>query len=67
MCEQLPGLSALNLSHNLMSQNITGLLQLTNIRVLVLNNTGIKWTQVDYAIYFNVACFVVSILLFAIF
>ncbi|XP_065880822.1 tubulin-folding cofactor E [Euphorbia lathyris] len=47
ICEQLPSLTALNLSSNLMSPNITGLPQLKNIRVLVLNNTGIKWAQVE--------------------
>ncbi|KAF2300614.1 hypothetical protein GH714_014502 [Hevea brasiliensis] len=47
ICEQLPALTAVNLSDNLMSQNITGLLQLKNIRILVLNNTGINWTQVE--------------------
>ncbi|KDP45616.1 hypothetical protein JCGZ_17223 [Jatropha curcas] len=47
MCEHLPALSALNLSNNIMSQSITGLPQLKNIRVLVLNNSGINWTQVE--------------------
>ncbi|WCJ34835.1 Tubulin-folding cofactor E [Euphorbia peplus] len=47
ICEQLPSLTALNLSSNLMSLNITGLPQLKNIRILVLNNTGIKWAQVE--------------------
>ncbi|CAI0556484.1 unnamed protein product, partial [Linum tenue] len=45
--EQLPCLTALNLSHNLMSDVVTGLPQLSRIRVLVLNCTGIKWTQVE--------------------
>ncbi|XP_050219249.1 tubulin-folding cofactor E [Mercurialis annua] len=47
ICEQVPALSALNLSYNLMSQNIDDLPQLKNIRILVLNNTEINWTQVE--------------------
>ncbi|XP_022718317.1 tubulin-folding cofactor E isoform X1 [Durio zibethinus] len=47
ICEQLPHLVALNLSNNLMIQNITGLPLLKGIRVLVLNNTGINWSQVE--------------------
>ncbi|XVE60723.1 hypothetical protein DITRI_Ditri05aG0150900 [Diplodiscus trichospermus] len=47
ICEQLPHLVALNLSNNLMIQNITGLPLLKCIRVLVLNSTGINWSQVE--------------------
>ncbi|KAK6257866.1 hypothetical protein QUC31_001325 [Theobroma cacao] len=47
ICEQLPHLVALNLSNNLMTQNITQLPLLKGIRVLVLNNTGINWSQVE--------------------
>ncbi|OMO81652.1 hypothetical protein CCACVL1_12327 [Corchorus capsularis] len=47
ICEQLPNLVALNLSNNLMMQNVTGLPLLKGIRVLVLNNTGINWSQVE--------------------
>lgn len=47
ICEQLPGLAALNLSNNLMAHDITGLPLLMNLRVLVLNNTGIKWKEVE--------------------
>ncbi|CAL1363888.1 unnamed protein product [Linum trigynum] len=45
--EQLASLRALNLSHNLMSDVVTGLPELSRIRILVLNCTGIKWTQVE--------------------
>ncbi|CAN1855253.1 Tubulin-folding cofactor E [Linum perenne] len=47
ICEQLPSLKALNLSHNLMADVVTGLPRLSSIRVLVLNCTGVKWTQVE--------------------
>ncbi|KAJ4843912.1 hypothetical protein Tsubulata_034439 [Turnera subulata] len=47
ICEQLPALAALNLSHNLMSHDITSLPELKSIRILVLNNTGLTWTQVE--------------------
>ncbi|PPR94868.1 hypothetical protein GOBAR_AA25802 [Gossypium barbadense] len=47
ICEQLLHLVALNLSNNLMTQNITGLPLLKAIRVLVLNSTGINWSQVE--------------------
>ncbi|EEF36877.1 tubulin-folding cofactor E [Ricinus communis] len=47
ICEQLPALAALNLSNNLMSRTIAELSQLKNIHILVLNNTGINWTQVE--------------------
>ncbi|KAK7852792.1 tubulin-folding cofactor e [Quercus suber] len=47
ICEQLPALAALNLSNNLMSSDICGLAQLKSIRILVLNDTGIKWTQIE--------------------
>ncbi|XAR59329.1 hypothetical protein NMG60_11015126 [Bertholletia excelsa] len=47
ICEGLPTLAAINLSNNLMSHEIVGLPQLNNIRILVLNNTGISWIQVE--------------------
>lgn len=47
ICEQLPDLVALNLSYNLMAQDIVGLPHLESIRILVLNNIGIDWTQVE--------------------
>lgn len=45
--EQLPSLIAVNLSNNLMVQNVTKLPQLKRIRVLVLNNARISWSQVE--------------------
>lgn len=45
--QELSGLSAINLSNNMLSLDVTGLPILRNIRVLVLNYTGIKWTQID--------------------
>ncbi|XP_011036254.1 PREDICTED: tubulin-folding cofactor E isoform X1 [Populus euphratica] len=47
ICEQLPSLAALNLSSNSMSHEIVGLPLLKNIHILVLNNTGINWTQIE--------------------
>ncbi|CAL9240301.1 unnamed protein product [Arabidopsis halleri] len=47
LCEQLPALTTLNLSCNSLSSVITSLPQLKNIRVLVLNNSGLSWTQVE--------------------
>ncbi|KAF8115412.1 hypothetical protein N665_0027s0028 [Sinapis alba] len=47
LCEQLPALTTLNLSYNSLSSQVTSLPQLKNIRVLVLNNTGLSWTQVE--------------------
>ncbi|PKI47402.1 tubulin-folding cofactor E [Punica granatum] len=46
LCEQLPALTVLNLSYNLMKANIPELPQLKHLRILVLNNTGMKWTHV---------------------
>lgn len=47
ICEQLPSLAALNLSNNSMSHEIVGLPLLKSIHILVLNNTGINWTQIE--------------------
>ncbi|CAK9186881.1 unnamed protein product [Ilex paraguariensis] len=47
ICRELPALTALNLSHNFISNDGIEMLQLTNMRVLVLNNTGINWMQVE--------------------
>lgn len=47
ICKELPTLTALNLSSNFMSHDITGMPQLNHIRTLVLNNTGLNWTQVE--------------------
>jgi len=46
ICQELPALVALNLSNNRMAQDLTYLPILRNIRVLVLNYTGLKWAQV---------------------
>ncbi|KAK3035014.1 hypothetical protein RJ639_033928 [Escallonia herrerae] len=43
----LQALGALNLSSNMMSHDISGMPQLNNIRILVLNNTGLSWMQVE--------------------
>ncbi|KAE9452343.1 hypothetical protein C3L33_15756, partial [Rhododendron williamsianum] len=56
ICEGLPALVALNLTNNLMAHDILGLPQLRNIRVLVLNNTGIKWIQVSHHIVEMLKC-----------
>ncbi|KAK7303533.1 hypothetical protein RJT34_14440 [Clitoria ternatea] len=47
ICEQLPALRTLNLSNNLMSPYKSGLPLLKSIQVLVLNNTGVDWEQVE--------------------
>ncbi|KAL3638634.1 hypothetical protein CASFOL_016541 [Castilleja foliolosa] len=47
LCEGLPALTALNLSNNLMLPDIIKVPQLSNIRVLVLNHTGVIWKQVE--------------------
>ncbi|XP_045806398.1 tubulin-folding cofactor E [Trifolium pratense] len=47
ICEQLPALKALNLSYNLMSPYKSELPLLKSIRVIVLNNTGVDWEQVE--------------------
>lgn len=47
ICRGLPALAALNLSSNIMSHDIVGMSQLKNLRILVLNNTGISWVQVE--------------------
>ena len=46
ICSGLPALTALNLSSNRMSHSVVGISHLTNLRILVLNNTGINWSQV---------------------
>lgn len=55
ICEQLPDLVALNLSYNLMAQDIVGLPHLESIRILVLNNIGIDWTQVPIFFLFIIS------------
>ncbi|XP_022152477.1 tubulin-folding cofactor E [Momordica charantia] len=47
ICDQLQALTSLILSNNLLSRDISGPLQLKHIRILVLNNTGIIWMQVE--------------------
>lgn len=47
ICQELPALVGLNLTNNRMGQDLTCLPILSNIRVLVLNYTGLKWTQVE--------------------
>ncbi|CAI9117145.1 OLC1v1018487C1 [Oldenlandia corymbosa var. corymbosa] len=47
ICKELAVLEVLNLSYNLMSHDVTGFPKLNNIRVLVLNFTGISWNQVE--------------------
>ncbi|KVH88820.1 CAP Gly-rich domain-containing protein [Cynara cardunculus var. scolymus] len=45
ICSGLPALTALNLSSNTMSHSVVGISHLTNLRILVLNNTAINWSQ----------------------
>ncbi|KAF3434118.1 hypothetical protein FNV43_RR25221 [Rhamnella rubrinervis] len=47
ICKELPALSALNLSYNLMTKEIVGMPQLKSIHILVLNNTSLKWKEVE--------------------
>lgn len=47
MCDQLQALVALILSNNSLSHDILEPLQLKHIPILVLNNTGITWMQVE--------------------
>lgn len=47
ICNELPALTALNLSYNIISHDLIGLPQLKNIHILVLNNTGFNWEHVE--------------------
>ncbi|RRT82370.1 hypothetical protein BHE74_00024092 [Ensete ventricosum] len=47
LCEALPSLKILTLTNNLMDCEIPKLPSLVSIRVLVLNNCGITWNQVE--------------------
>lgn len=47
ICSGLPALTALNLSSNTMSHSVVGISHLTNLRILVLNNTAINWSQIE--------------------
>ncbi|KAL8144366.1 hypothetical protein V2J09_017398 [Rumex salicifolius] len=53
VCHELKELATLNLSCNVMSQDVTGLPVLCNIRVLVLSFTGIKWAQIELLKHFS--------------
>lgn len=50
ICNELPALVALNLSYNKMSHHVVGL-QLKSIKILVLNYTGLNWSQVSRHTY----------------
>ncbi|XP_047342032.1 tubulin-folding cofactor E [Impatiens glandulifera] len=47
ICKELPALSALNLSNNILAHDILGFPQVKEIRILVLNSTGLSWTEVE--------------------
>ncbi|KAL1533933.1 tubulin-folding cofactor E [Salvia divinorum] len=47
ICEGLPALTALNLSNDSMSPVILSMPQLSNIHILVLNQTGVLWDQIE--------------------
>lgn len=47
ICEQLPALRTINLSNNLISPYKSELPLLERIQVLVLNNTGVDWEQIE--------------------
>ncbi|XLU93366.1 hypothetical protein S245_007718 [Arachis hypogaea] len=47
ICEQLPAMQVLSLSKNLMSPYKSELPPLESICILVLNNTGVDWEQVE--------------------
>ncbi|RDX77697.1 Tubulin-folding cofactor E, partial [Mucuna pruriens] len=47
ICEQLPALRTISLSNNLMSPCKSELPLLKSIQVLVINNTGVDWQQVE--------------------
>ncbi|KAL5707187.1 hypothetical protein ACHQM5_025268 [Ranunculus cassubicifolius] len=47
ICQQLENLAVLNLSNNRWAHDINQLPSLENIHVLVLNDCGISWTQVE--------------------
>ncbi|XP_071710578.1 tubulin-folding cofactor E [Rutidosis leptorrhynchoides] len=47
ICSGLPALTALNLTNNKMSDAIVGVSHLKNLRLLVLNNASINWSQVE--------------------
>ncbi|KAL8257147.1 hypothetical protein R6Q59_029188 [Mikania micrantha] len=47
ICSGLPALTALNLTNNRMSKDEAGISHLRNLRLLVLNNVTINWSQVE--------------------
>ncbi|KAK9054270.1 hypothetical protein SSX86_025348 [Deinandra increscens subsp. villosa] len=47
ICSGLPALTALNLTSNKMSSDVVGISHLRNLRLLVLNNVSISWSQVE--------------------
>lgn len=47
ICSGLPALTALNLTNNRMSNSVVGISHLINLRLLVLNNVAINWSQVE--------------------
>ncbi|CAN6475515.1 unnamed protein product [Victoria cruziana] len=47
ICEELTALEVLDLTNNRMSHDVSGMLSFRNIHILVLNNCGITWKQVD--------------------
>lgn len=67
ICEQLADLFALNLSYNLMAHDMVGLPHLKCIRILVLNNIGINWTQVPFFFVFFFFSYTILVLFFILF
>ncbi|KAI3767563.1 hypothetical protein L2E82_17780 [Cichorium intybus] len=47
ICSGLPILEGLNLTNNIMSKAVIGISHLKNLRILVLNNTTINWSQIE--------------------
>ncbi|KAK9111866.1 hypothetical protein Scep_019385 [Stephania cephalantha] len=47
LCEGLQKLEILDLTKNLLSHYVMGLMRLKNVRVLVLNSSGINWAQIE--------------------
>ncbi|EPS72964.1 tubulin folding cofactor, partial [Genlisea aurea] len=51
VCEALPALTVLNLSHNSISREVEKAARLSRIRVLVLNHSGVKWKHIEVLKY----------------
>ncbi|KAH0457588.1 hypothetical protein IEQ34_012903 [Dendrobium chrysotoxum] len=47
LCEALPSLEILNLTNNLLEADVPELPSFSSIRILVLNNCGVTWKQVE--------------------